>query len=81
MAGTFVPAGAPPPGIVPNFEDPDDTLESAIVATVTVIVSLTTVFTFARLVARISAPRFALEDCETSLFLLSLFLLTLCQIS
>ena len=64
MASTFTSLAPPPEGITPNFIDPSDTLYPEIVATMVLCVSLTTVFTGARLIAKRSIASFALEDCS-----------------
>jgi hypothetical protein len=68
MASTFIPAGAPPPGVIPNFDNPPDTLYTAMVTATALSISLTTVFTAARLVARLSIAQrpfvgFSIDDC------------------
>lgn len=64
MASTFTPAGAPPPGVTPNFENPQDTLYPGMVMTTSLIIAITTAFTAARLVARKSVASYAFDDCE-----------------
>lgn len=64
MASTFVSAGAPPAGVIPNFVDPPDSLYSGIVVTSSLILALTTTFTVARLVARKATSRFMIDDCK-----------------
>lgn len=83
MASTFKPAGAPPPGVTPNFDNPQDTLYNAIVTTTSLIIAITTAFTAARLVARKSVASYAVDDCAiyTCLVSLGMSLLTLRQIS
>ena len=63
MASNFAGAGAPPPGVVPNLDDPES-LYPIILATVILCCSLTTLFTAARLIAKSSMSRWGLEDCE-----------------
>jgi len=62
MASTFTPAGSPPPGVTPNFDNPSDTLFPEIVATVTLSIAATTFFTVARLVAKKATSSFTIED-------------------
>lgn len=63
MASTSEPAGPPPPGITPNFDNPQDTLHSALMANSTLSVSLTTIFVFCRFVARGIGGSYAIDDC------------------
>ncbi|TAQ86649.1 hypothetical protein B7494_g5035 [Chlorociboria aeruginascens] len=62
MASTFTPAGSSPPGIIPNPNNPTNTLYPEIVATVTLSIVLTTFFTAARLVAKRATANFSIED-------------------
>ena len=57
-------ASSPPPGVVPNFDNPNS-LYPVIEATITLCFILTTLFTAARLSVKpsISPYRLILEDC------------------
>lgn len=63
MASISEPAGPPPPGITPNFDNPQAALYPALMANSTLSVSLTTIFVFCRLVARGISGSYAIDDC------------------
>jgi hypothetical protein len=63
MASTFTPAGSPPAGVTPNFDDPPDSLYSAIIVTTSLIIAITTIFTACRLTARGMTARISMDDC------------------
>ena len=63
MATSLTPAGPPPPGVTPNFDNPTDTLLPVIVATGTLCITFTTVFVGARLIAKRTVSGFAIDDC------------------
>ena len=68
MASNFQGAGAPPPGVEPNFVDPVS-LYPEILATIVLCIILPTIFTFVRLYAKRSFSRFTLDDCKYSTIL------------
>ena len=61
------PALMPPPGVVPNFVDPPDTMEAVTNATMAVCFTFTTIFVFVRLLTKSCVDRAVLwEDCQLS---------------
>ena len=58
------PAGTPPPGLLPNFQDPPN-LNSALIFTVTICMAVATVVVVMRMYTKLFLIRsVAYEDCE-----------------
>ena len=64
MAEGILGAGVPPPGVKPQFDNPD-TLLSLILTTVIICASLTSLLTSSRLITKLWVSSWGHEDCET----------------
>ena len=59
-----IPGLQPPPGVVPNFINPES-YQSTIIATLTVCLATATLFTILRLYSKVFVIKsIALEDCK-----------------
>lgn len=64
MASTSERASPLPSGVIPDFDNPQDTLYTALMANAVLCVCLTTIFVFCRFVARGASGPFAIDDCK-----------------
>lgn len=63
-----IPAGTPPPGVIPNFVNPD-TKANAVTAVSVVMMTITALMVSARLWSNFSSMRkFYVDDCRSSNF-------------
>ena len=71
-----IPAGVPPPGIIPNLIDPPS-LVAATLAVGTIIILLTTSFTVLRIISNSTGGhKLGLSDCKTFRFGSTTYFLT-----
>jgi hypothetical protein len=70
MASTSEPASPLPSGVIPDFDNPQDTLYTALMANAGLCVCLTTIFVFCRFVARGASEETVLKHMVRFKFLL-----------
>ncbi|PVH90799.1 hypothetical protein DM02DRAFT_402610 [Periconia macrospinosa] len=64
LNSTSIPAASPPTGKVPNFEHPEDVLNTINLVSQILAVATVTLFVFVRLfIKTVIVPPFLIEDC------------------